>query len=264
MNVFAHAPAAISCDPVIVLTLAYSGSERLRSLLSAVPDFECTVGTGLVPLCEQAAATWRRAERQSSSEVSTLAASSIRAMALGMMTIMLARTGKRRWCEFVFTQPASAETFTRLFPGTRIICLYRSCPDLVYSAVHETKWGLSGASFAPFVSAHPVSTVEALTAYWIAHTEQLIFFEETHPDICRGVRYEDLSENLAEEEKSIMDFLSADRHGSSAPWLEALSVIRKPGCGAGLPTGQIPASLLSRADTLMKRLGYPPFDSPDP
>jgi len=47
---------------VIVLAPAYSGAGTLRSLLEGHPDLACTAGTGLLPLCEQALATWRSAD----------------------------------------------------------------------------------------------------------------------------------------------------------------------------------------------------------
>jgi len=151
--------------PVIVLTYAHAGAEHLRPLLAGHLDLACTSGTGLLPLCQQAATTWRHVEGQPGSALSELAAASIRALATSVITTVLAQTGKRRWCEFATAPPRSTETFLRLYPGTRIICLHRGCADVIRAALHASPWGLSGTSFAPFTAAYPGSTVAALAAY---------------------------------------------------------------------------------------------------
>jgi hypothetical protein len=253
------APLGTACNaPVIVLTSEYSGAERLRSLLSAGPGLECTTGTGILPLCDQAAVMWRRVEGRA---LSPLAAASIRAMAANAIAIMLARGGNRRWCEFAFAQPSAAETFMRLFPGTKVFCLHRTCPDVIHAALHETPWGLSNPALAPFTTTHPASTVAALAAYWAAHAEQLIAFEDSHADACRRIRYEDLVTRPGEEAAAILDFLGAEHEPAAPPWTEADAVTDPPGRGTGLPTDRIPPPLLARVNALMSRLGYPLISS---
>ena len=96
--------------PVVVLTYAHSGAARLQSLLASHPDLACTSGTGILPLCEQAAITWRSADDRAGMTLSPLALASVRALATGIITSMLIRTGKRRWCELATASPMSAET----------------------------------------------------------------------------------------------------------------------------------------------------------
>lgn len=252
--------AATATSPVIVLTYAGSGSDTLQSLLSAIPGLACTSGTGVLPLVDQAAATWRQAEARASQQPSPLAAASIRAMVSSLVTVILAREGKRRWCEVARAQPSAAGTFVRLFPGTRVLCLHRACPDVIYDALHASEWGLAGPGFAPFTAAYPGSSVAALAAFWAAHTEQLIAFEESHPAVCRRVRYEDLIAEPHRAADGILAFLS----GSSEPAAQPGSAQRQDLGPAGgpqagrppMPTDQIPPALLPRVSKLMTDLGY--------
>jgi hypothetical protein len=66
--------------PVIVLTDPHAGAWRLHSLLARQPDLACTSGTGILPLCEQAVATWRNVDGRAARPLPTLAAASIRAL----------------------------------------------------------------------------------------------------------------------------------------------------------------------------------------
>jgi hypothetical protein len=246
--------------PVIVLTFAHAGAESLRSLLSTVPDLECTSGTGMIPLCEQAAITWRQVEARAGEVLSPLATASIRAMAASAITVILSRAGKRRWCEFAFAAPSSAQAFLQLFPGTQFLCLHRACADVIYAALHATEWGLAGAAFAPFTAAYPASTVEALAAYWAAHTQQLIAFEESHPAICQRIRCEDLVADPHTAASGIFAFLTPEQHDPGQSWTDADALTAgpdAPGRGAQLPAGQIPPPLLRQINLMHARLGYP-------
>jgi hypothetical protein len=252
-------PAATRGAPVIVLTYAHSGAERLRSMLRRDPDLACTVGTGVLPMCEQAAAAWRTADGKPTGPLTALAAASIRALATAIIAATLSGEGKRRWCETSTAPPVYAGTFLRLFPGTRALCLHRSCPDVIQAALHASPWGLAGEAFAPFSTAHPVSAAAALTAYWTAHSQSLLAFERANPGACLRVRYEDLGDDSFEDLRA---FLSL---GDGGPW--APSPV-SPGIGTPpaaddppppFPAGHIPPGLLEQANELMKELGYPPL-----
>jgi hypothetical protein len=250
-------PAATRGAPVIVLTYGHSGAELLRLVLGRDPDLACTVSTGVLPMCEQAATAWRTADGKPIGPLTALAAASIRALATTIIAAILSGEGKRRWCETSTAPPGYADTFLQLFPGTRILCLHRSCPDVIQAALHASPWGLAGEAFAPFTSVHPVSAVAALTAYWTAHTQSLLAFERAHPGACLRVRYEDLAADSFEDLRA---FLSLGDGGPGAP--------SPTGLGIGTPTGsddpplpfpaeQVPPGLLEQANELMKELGYP-------
>lgn len=253
---------AAARSTLIVLTYQHAGAERLRSLLSRDPNLACTHGTGILPLCDSAAATWRGVEgRSADAPLSRLAATSIRALTMPVITSVLARQGGRRWCEFAHAPPRLAETFLQLYPQTRVLCLHRSYVDVIDTAIHAEPWGLSGPSYAPFTAAYPASTVAALTAYWNAFTAQLIAFEESHPAACRRVRYEDLADEqypddlfaflgMAAPRPGLADLISPDA-AEPAP--------ERAGRRAPFPADQIPGPVLAQADNLARKLGYPPL-----
>ena len=64
--------------PVIVLAPRYFGADLISAMLDGRPELACTAGTGLLPLSEQALATWRKADRRVTGEPSSLAISSTR------------------------------------------------------------------------------------------------------------------------------------------------------------------------------------------
>ena len=247
--------------PVAMLTYPYSGAERWWPLLNSHPELACTRGTGIFPLCEQAADTWRFTDGKPDGQLSPLAETSIRTLATTIITSLLARTGKRRWCEFATATPSSAETFGRLYPGTRFACLHRACPDVIQAALRASPWGLSSPALAPFTAAYAESTVAALTAYWVARTQPLVEFENAHPDSCLRVRYEDFDTDPNAD--GLFVFLGLDNHDhrvTSPAWpgtadtTLASDVPRSP-----FPADQVPPSLLAQAGDLMKELGYPPL-----
>ena len=131
--------------PVVVLTYAHAGGARLQALLADRLGFACTSGTGILPLCQQAAAAWRHAEDRPADAVLTpLAANSIRTLVTMMVTTIAARTGRRRWCEITTVQHQAAQTFLALYPQTRFICLHRACDGVIGAALAARPWGLSG------------------------------------------------------------------------------------------------------------------------
>lgn len=241
--------------PVIVLAPAYSGVSTLRSLLEGHPDLACTSATGLLPLCEQAVATWRNADGRRAGSPSALASAATRALAASIISSILAREGKPRWCEIAAASPQAAETFLRLYPGTRFLCLYRECREVIRAVLDASPWGLTDPIFASFAVKFPANMVASLTAYWVAVTGPLLAFEREHPDSCLRVRYEDLARGqLAEEE--ITSFLGL------------AAAIGQPSYGGhdqppavspdtDLPVSLIPPALLEQANDLLQQLDYP-------
>jgi hypothetical protein len=261
------ANGAARSAPVVVLAYPHAGARRLRALLEDRPELACTSATGLLAACDRAAAAWRRTERRGDGPLSALATSSVRALATGMITAIVARAGRPRWCETVAADRGAAETFLQLFPATRFICLYRACPDVVYAALRANPWGLSGPGFAPFTAAYPGSTVAALAAWWAGHTGTTLAFEQAHPDSCLRLRYEDLFADVERTAASVGEFLGLTGGypgpplqpggtGASAP---AATGPDAPGCGADLPSDELPDALKTHVNGLLTRLGYPPL-----
>jgi len=246
--------------PVVVLAGSYSGAARLRHVLAGSAPFACTSGTGLLPLCAQAAATWQRVDNRDGPP-SALALSSIRALATCMITAMMAGTGRSRWCEISFSPPpAAAEIFLRLYPGTQFVCLHRNCPDVIRTAIEANPWGLGSAGLGSFTAAYPGSSAAAIAAYWAESTESALDFQAAHPAACHQIRYEDLVDDQDLAADAMFAFLGVD--ASSPPEAgaeEAYAAV--PGAalgGAGVPASFLPRPLAERVNRLQQRLGYPP------
>jgi hypothetical protein len=267
---------AASGAAVIVLTYPFGGAWRLRALLERHPELACTSGTGILPLCDYAAAAWRSADGRDGGSLSPLAASSIRALTGSIITTVLARHGKRRWCEIATAAPATAETFLRLYPETRVISLHRACADAGYAALSSSPWGLSGATFAPFTAAYPDSTPAALAAWWAAHTASLLAFEEAHPGRCRRLRFEDLADGEPPDLPGFLGLAEPAAPPGHSRGLEPAAIGPAPADGADgtsyepgrlapagaavppMPAEQIAARLQAQVNELAAQLGYSP------
>jgi protein-tyrosine sulfotransferase len=251
--------------PVIVLTGAYFGVGQLRSLLQSHPDLACTSGTGILPMCQQAMAAWRSADGGAARSPSELAVTATRTLASSIITALLAREGKLRWCEFSVANTQAAETFLHLYPGTRILCLHRSCLGVVRAILDASPWGIADAAFAPFSSAHPANTAAALTAHWIARTGPLLTFEQSHPQECLRIRFEDLTTARHQTAQRISSFLGiVGFNGQAPPAPDSHTEPEPDGTGpeAGFPFDLIPPAMLAQADNLLGQLGYPALGYP--
>jgi hypothetical protein len=244
--------------PVIVLAYPHAGGKRLWSLLNGQPGLACTSGTGILALCDQAAATWRGVEGRQASQLSPLAATATRTLTTtAIITILARQGGAQRWCEFATAPPRAAETFLQLYPRTRVLCLHRSCTDVIRAALQADPWGLSGQEYVPFLNAYPASTAAALTAYWVARTTSLIAFEEAHPDACMRVRYEDIADDPYVGDVRLFLDMDPARAGltdqeTPGEWIPSVGRAYR----APFPADQVPAPLLAQADGLARKLGY--------
>lgn len=246
-----------------MLTFGFSGVHSLESILAGHPSLACTSGTGVLPLCAQAAATWKQVE-QSPAAMSALAASSVRALAGSMITSILAATGGNRWCEIVMAPAGSAETFARLFPQAQFVCFYRACPPMISAATQVSRWGLASTGLGDFASKYPGNNVAAVAAYWCARTTALLDFEAAQPGRSLRVRQEDLAASPAATTSSILDFLSLTGYHADLPEPPAQSQDAPGSAGPSgaaaepqIPLELLPATMLDRINGLHARLGYP-------
>ena len=246
--------------PVVVLTYSFSGWRRLQGVLERVPELACTAGTGVLGMCDTAARAWANVD-ESGEHMSSLAAKSIRAMVASMMTVMVTRSSEaRRWCEIATAEPAAAETFLRLVPGTQFLCLHRSCPDAVRAVLTSSPWGIIGGPFTPYLQAYPANATAAIAACWADCAGQLLDFESRHPESALRVRYEDLAGDPAATSQAISDFTGLTP-ASPVPWLAE----DEPPAGAGelagsdavFPVTMLPPQLVQRIGRLHEQLDYP-------
>jgi hypothetical protein len=249
-----------------VLTYAHSGHELLTDTLSASRSVACTQATGLLPLCHSAVSTWRNVEQRGAA-ASPLARKSVRAMVNSMAAVVLSAAGASRWCETAYAGPVVAETFLDIFPEATFLCLHRCLPAVLADGVHAYPWGLGMSPFWPFSSGHPGSNIATICEYWIAHTEQLLAFEDAHPESCLRVRQEDLDSDLHRHAKEIFARLELDagdliqpgsqrenyQVGGGANGQSARFADHRP------PQSQLTAQLLAKASELHARLDYGPL-----
>lgn len=262
-------PPGGSCkDPVIVLTYAHSGHELLRTMLEGHPHLMCVPDAGIVPLCRHAMETWRQVERCPGGRPSALALAAVRSMVGALITPLLARDGKPRWCDISPGSALAAPAFLALFPGTQFICLHRNCLDVVSAVLKSSPWGVMEGGLRRFTVAHPGNHAAAIANYWVIHTKAMTDFQEEYAGRCITVRYEDLCADPEQVRKEVFAFLGEDicpcrdggpgsgdvphRAGGSAP---------RAG-DSGMPGGMVPAALipphvLAEVNDSLARLGYP-------
>jgi hypothetical protein len=256
-------PGSSPLSPVIIFAYAHAGAARLQRLLSGSPTLACTSGTGLLSLCDQAAAVWRQADNRDAG-LSPLAIASIRALASGLITTFLAVAGRPRWCEVSFSPPGGAETFLQLYPGAQFVCLHRNCLRVMDAAARANPWGLAGTAFGPFAAAYPGNSAATITAYWASCTESLLRFEEANAGACHRVRFEDLASNREQEVEKILTFLNLAPDQPAPLTLASHDTGRTaeethaPGPEAESPVELIPPPLRTLVNDLHTRIGYPP------
>ena len=97
--------SALSNAPIIILSYACSGAGLLSKAMSASSALSCAQGTGVVPLCHSALATWQRVEDRPGGS-SALAIKSVRALIGAMLAITYSSAGTTRWCETSYAPAA--------------------------------------------------------------------------------------------------------------------------------------------------------------
>jgi protein-tyrosine sulfotransferase len=260
-----NAPARAGTQaPQLCLTYAYSGVAQFQQILSGQAGVTCTAGTGVLALCQQAAATWTAIEDRDG-PVSGLARASVASMVGAMTSAVLAGSGAAQWCEVAIGDPNAAETFLTIFPAAKFLCLHRDCLDVMRVGVRAHPWGMTDSPFAPFAASHEGSAA-AIAAYWAAHTEALLKFEADHPTTCLRVRIEDLARDPTGGTDRISAFWSVHDRDGAYRTPETIPPV-KPGPGADgrtaadpalqVPVARIPPQLRTQVDDLSARLGYP-------
>jgi hypothetical protein len=250
-------------SPVILVSSAHSGGRRLQQILGCKADMAYTTATGIITLCQTADTTWRRVEGGVEGATSTLAGKAIRTHALVLVSTILARSGKKRWCELITAPPASADTFLRLFPETRFICVHRAFDDVAHAVAEAHPWDLSSSEIGAFTNIYPGNRLSAIAAYWASYSEQLVTLEEAHKHASLRVLYEDLVADQANTLDRVLEFLGIDGLSGTAepPWnaVRHMAEAREARfeTRAGLPFGDIPDELVNRVNRMLARLGYP-------
>jgi hypothetical protein len=245
---------------VIILSYAHSGAEVVQHALADGTGLACTAATGILPMCEAAALSWAQIDNRQGSEMSRLAASSIRALVSTQLTVILAASGRQRWCELATTAPSAARAFLRVFPTAKFVCVHRACADVISAIIAAHPWGLAGPVLSRFTTGYPGNSVAAVAAYWAWATEQLLEFETACSQTAIRVRYEDVAAGATSALRSTKAFLQLTPQGGQQP-LSSPHELGQPGEDTSqlhphVPTDMIPTALSDRIGHLQSRLGY--------
>jgi Sulfotransferase family len=250
--------------PVVILSYPYSGAGLVQQALADGTDLACTTATGILPLCEVAAASWAKIDDRPGQAMSRLAISSIRGMVSAQLAMILAATaGKRRWCELASSVADAAETFLQIFPAARFVCVHRACTDVISAAIAVQPWGLADPAMSQFAICYPRNSVAAVAGYWALATEQLLTFEVANPQATNRVRYEDVVADAAHALKSVRSslYLNQQTHQQPLPGVPGRAGLigeGQEGAHLQVPVDMIPPGLRKRIDDLHAELGYPP------
>jgi hypothetical protein len=268
-------------DPVFVLCNGRSGSTLLRFLLDAHPDLACPPETNLPDLCAHLATVWSLIGGAPLSEnrgdeppvIPDGAIAGVRETVDRMMGSYLERRAKNRYCDKSLDTARYAELLTRIYPQARFICLYRHPMDVIASGVEACPWGLSGYGFDSYIASTPGNAVLALARFWADNAATTLAAEESFPDHCLRVRYEDLTTDPEGTAAGIFGFLGVEpapgvsracfsgereRFGPADHKIWCTSAVSSGSVGRGLsvPTGMIAPPVLAGINELAGKLGY--------
>jgi hypothetical protein len=265
-------------EPVIVLTAARSGSTLLRLILDAHPDLACPPETNIVRICAQLAAVWCMTNGESSAD--DIPEGLREAIAKAISSVFhepLRRQGKARWCDKSLGTAPLAAWFSKLYPETKFICLYRHCADFIYSGLEASPWGLTSYGFEQFSGMRSGNNVSALASYWIEHTGRILEFEQKNRDRCLRMHYEQIVRAPEETARQIFSFIgvehvpgitvtcfgrSSEDLGPGDHKIRATYKITADSVGRGIriPVNMIPAPQRQVMNHLLTQLEYTPLD----
>jgi signal recognition particle subunit SEC65 len=278
--------AAVCRDPVFILTASRSGSTLLRFILDTHPDFACPPETMIAAACVPLLRSWDIMENAASgqqrlvSEPAQLppeAIELVRDVVDRLYGRYLARRGKPRWCDKSLDSILSAELLAEVYPQARFVCLYRHCMDVIASGAEACPWGVSRFGFDPFVAQNPGNTVAAIGGYWAEWATMMLAFEQSRPDRCIRIRYEDLANAPEEEAARLLTFLGAepvpgitaacfqtphegDGPGDEKIWFTTKVGTETIGRGVKVPADALPGPLREQINTALDQLGYRAVD----
>lgn len=263
--------------PLIILSYNYSGAYLIQQALAARADLACTVGTGILPLCEAAVATWARIDDRESGPASQLALASVRTLVSTQITVLVTAAGKPRWCELATSPPSAAHAFLQVFPAAKFACIHRSCADVVSDAVRSQPWGLAEPAMRPFAATYPGNSIAAAAAYWAVMTSQMLAFESASPRNAFRLRYEDFrtdADQILAALRSSLDLSEVPADPRLTRDEAAQAALPHPATAAPatthpddvlqVPLGLVPTDLRERIDRLQAELGFAPVSWPVP
>jgi protein-tyrosine sulfotransferase len=189
----------------------------------------------------------------------------------------LARRNKPRWCDKSLDSHFHPELLAVLYPRARFVCLYRHCMDVIASGIEACPWGVSRFGFDPYVAHNPGNNVAAIGTYWTDCTKAILAFENSEPERCFRVRYEDLVSSPEETAAGMLAFLGAepvpgitracfdvphegDGPGDEKIWFTTTVTADAIGRGIKVPAAALPDPLRAEINETLTALGYRTVD----
>jgi protein-tyrosine sulfotransferase len=276
--------------PIFVLSTARSGSTLLRFILDSHPDIACPPETNVALACRYLVNTWRVLESGRPREDAPAAdgpkipeyiLAATREAIDAAFGHYLQGTGKSRWCDKSPDSCWDAELLGRLYPEAKFICLYRHCMDVIVSGAEARPWGLRqriGFETDSFAAQYPGNMVAAGGAYWQSHVQKMMAFEESHPERCHRVRYEDMVTAPEETAAAIFSFLEVKqvpgiteecfqvKHEGNNPgdkkiWFTSKVTSESMGRGIRVPASWLPPRMRDDINQLLEKLEYRIIDN---
>jgi protein-tyrosine sulfotransferase len=272
-------------SPVFVLSASRSGSTLMRFILDSHPDLACPPETDVTTACARLMHAWDILQSAVAGEGaeaagkpgSPQALAAIRDTVDGIYGRYLQRRGKRRWCDKSLGSYHEAGLAAHLYPEAKFICLYRHCMDVIASGVEACPWGLHRFGFDSFAARYPGNSVTAVGGYWLAAVRSIMAFEESHPDACHRVRYEDLVTAPEETAAAIFSFIGAEPvpdiaracfqtpHEGNGPgdeeiWFTSAITADSVGAGVRVPAVGLVPEVRQGVNEALERLGYRTVD----
>ena len=289
-------------EVALLVAAARSGSTLLRLMLDVHPEIGCPAEAGIPSLIQTLGRVWwtvdadldpvRPAQShamaqlgprpQPDEQIASASAlggllpeaeDAIRHAALAPMRHYCERRGKRLYCDKSLDSVHHLEAVRQIFPEARYLLLFRHVLDTVVSGIEASPWGFQAYGYFPFVQRSPDNLVVALVSYWLEHVENALRWEESHPELCHRLRYEDLVTAPEDVLAQLFGFLRVDRDFSvlRAAFQKARTVrgagdykvtftsgldTSSIGRGKRVPVEMIPPPLLEAVNTKLTALGY--------
>jgi Sulfotransferase family len=270
-------------SPAFILTASRSGSTLLRFILDSHPELACPPETNVGQTAANLVRTWNLLENAGADTTAADVPAprilqAARAAIDEVFDRYLDRRGKARWCDKSLDSHLHAELLAQLYPGARFICLYRHCMDVIASGLEASPWGLDQFGFDSFAAQHPGNSVAAIGHYWVACTRTIMVFEQTHPELCHRVRYEDMVTDPERTAAAIFGFLGVEqvpgltqacfgmKHEANGPgdlkiWFTSEVTAASIGSGVRVPADALPPPLRGDINRALVELGYRRVDA---
>lgn len=292
-------------DLALIVGAARSGTTLLRLMLDNHPEIGCPAEAGIPSLISTLGRVWwtidadqtrsgtgdppalkeERLQPLGNDQLALMGAppelppkarDETQRAALAVMRHYCERNGKHVYCDKSLDSVYHLEAVRQTFPDARYVLLFRHVMDTVASGIEASPWGFHAYGYLPFVQHSPDNLVAALVNYWLTHVDGALRWEDSHPELCHRIRYEDLVTAPEEVLVRLFGFLgvgtdvsvletafekaaAAGGPGDYKVTFTSNVDARSIGHGKRVPVGMIPPPLLDRLNATLTVLGYEPL-----